>query len=324
MLFYSGSDSHDGGLSDLVLWREDAQQLREVGSIRLQSPSWVVPHPRLPILYATQESDPGEVVAVLVEPDGSLRELQRTQSHGAFPCHLDVDAAGTQLVVSNYGDGTVAAWALAPDGRLVEQGTVWQLTGSGPVADRQGHAHAHMAHLRGDTILVADLGADALVGLALHGGLRVEQSLPPGFGPRHFVMLGDDRAVLVGELSAELALIELGPRTRVLDVVPTTPLRGAQPSGITARGREVIVANRVVGTVAAFTVDGDRLVRGEEIRLPGDNPRAISSDAVRTFVCLQDVGLIATYTPGDSDSPRLTAAAHVSDFGAVPWSQGPL
>jgi len=59
MLFYSGSDSHDGGLSDLVLWREDAQQLREVGSIRLQSPSWVVPHPRLPILYATQESDPG-------------------------------------------------------------------------------------------------------------------------------------------------------------------------------------------------------------------------------------------------------------------------
>jgi len=91
---------------------------------------------------------------------------------------------------------------------------------------------------------------------------------PPGFGPRHFVMLGHDRAVLVGELSAELALIELGSRARVLDVVPATPLRGAQPSGITARGRELIVANRVVGTVAAFTVDGYRLVRGEEIRLP--------------------------------------------------------
>lgn len=322
MLFYSGSDAHDGGLSDLMLWREDAEQLRELGSIRLQSPSWVVPHPRLPMLYATQESDPGEVVAVLVEPDGSLRELQRTQSHGAFPCHLDVDAAGTRLVVSNYGDGTVAAWALAPDGRLVEQSTVWQLTGSGPVADRQGRAHAHMAHLRGDTILVADLGADALVGLAPDGRSRVEQSLPPGFGPRHFVMLGDDRAVLVGELSAELALIELGSEARVLDVVPATPLRSAQPSGITARGRELIVANRVVGTLAAFTVDGDRLVRGEEIRLPGDNPRAIFSDAARTFVCLQDLGLIATYTAGDSDSPRLTPAGHVSDFGAIHWSQG--
>ena len=81
------------------------------------------------------------------------------------------------------------------------------------------------------------------------------------------------------------------------------------------------MANRFVGTIAAFTVDGDRLVRGAEVRLPGDNPRAIASDGRRTFVCLQDAGLIATYTPGDSDSPQLTRAAHVSDFGVIPWSQ---
>jgi 6-phosphogluconolactonase (cycloisomerase 2 family) len=322
MLFYSGSDSSDGTRSDVILWREDTDGLGRVGSIALRSPSWLQPHPRLPILYATQESDPGGVVVVDVGPDGSLRERQRVDSHGGFPCHLAVDALGQRLVVSNYGDGVVAAWPLAPDGTLAEPSRVWQLTGTGPVADRQERAHAHMARLDDETILVADLGSDALVGLGPAGETNVELSLAPGFGPRHFVTLGDDRAVLVGELSAELALIELGPRPRVLDVVPTTELDGALPSGITRRGPDVIVANRRVGTIAAFTVEGDRLVRGEEIRLPGDNPRAIASDGSRLFVCLQDAGLVATYTPGDEDGPRLTPAAHVSDFGVVPWSLG--
>src|SRR5579863_6560052 len=64
MLFYSGSDSRDGGLSDLVVWRDGAGGFSELGSIALQSPSWVLPHPRLPLLYATQESEPGEVVVI--------------------------------------------------------------------------------------------------------------------------------------------------------------------------------------------------------------------------------------------------------------------
>ncbi len=320
MLYYSGSDSLDGGLTKVVLWRDGNEGFQEVSSIALQGPSWVEPHPRLPVLYAAQESEPGEVVVLTVEPDGSLSERQRASSHGEFPCHLAINPSGTRLVVSNYQDGTVAAWRLAPDGTLAEPSRVWQLTGSGPVGDRQKRAHAHMALLRGETILVADLGSDALVALEPDGSSRVALAMPPGFGPRHFVMIGDDRAVLVGELSAELALIDLRAHPRVLDIVPATEFDGALPSGVTACGGEVIVANRFVGTIAAFTVDGDRLVRGAEVRLPGENPRAISSDGERTFVCLQDAGLIVTYVPGEGDSPRLTRAAHVSDFGPTPWS----
>jgi 6-phosphogluconolactonase len=324
MLFYSGSDSLDGGLSDLALWRDDAGALERVGSLGLRSPSWVVPHPQLPLLYATQESEPGEVVVVSVAPDGSLHELQRMPSHGGLPCHLAVDAAGMQLVVCNYADGTVASWVLTAGGVPAEPAMVWDLTGAASEANPRHGANAHMAYLRDDTILVADLGGDALHELNSDGASRVELALPQGFGPRHFVMIGDDRAVIVGEVSAELTLVQLGPQPRVLDLVPTTTSGGREPSGITARGREVIVANRVVGSIAAFTVDGDRLIRGEEIRLPGDTPRAISSDDRQTFVCLPDVGLIATYTVGNDANPRLTRAPHVSDFGAIPWSVGSL
>lgn len=321
MLFYSGSDSRDGARSDVTLWRDGEDGLRELGSIGLRSPSWVVPHPRLPLLYASQESEHGEVVVITVAQGGALKERQRVDSLGAFPCHIDIDAAGTRLVVSNYGGGTVAEWQLAPDGTLAELSRVWQLEGSGPVTDRQERAHAHMAQLHDDTILVADLGSDALVRLGRDGSSRVELALPPGFGPRHFVMVGDERAVLVGELSAELALIDLGPSPRVIDIVSATEFGGALPSGITARGPDVTVANRFVGTLATFTVEGDSLIQRSEVRLPADNPRAIASDASRIFVCLQDAGLIATYEPG-GDSPRLTNAAHVSDFGLIPWSIG--
>ena len=320
MLFYSGSDSRDGNASDVVLWREDTDGLTKLSSIPLLSPSWVVPHPRLPILYAVQETEPGEVVVVEVAPDGSLSERQRTHSHGVWPCHLTVDPGGERLVASNYGDGTVAMWSLALDGVISEPSRVWQLSGSGPVTDRQERAHAHMAALRDETILVADLGSDAIIELGLDGSDRIKLSLPPGFGPRHFVMVGDGRAVLVGELSAELALIDLGSQTRILDIEPTTKLAGALPSGITTNGREVIVANRAVGTIAAFTVEDQRLVRGEEIRLPADEPRAISSDGTRVFVCLQDAGQIAAYTIDNGNDPQLTPAPHVSDFGAIPWS----
>ncbi|WP_432826011.1 lactonase family protein [Dactylosporangium sp. CA-092794] len=320
-LYYSGSDSH-GGLSELALWRGTGHGLERIGALALRSPSWVEPHPRLPILYATQESEPGAVIVVEAGPDGSLHERQRVPSHGALPCHLAVDETGARLVVSNYLDGTVAAWSLASDGAIEEPAAVWQLSGSGPVAGRQEGSHAHLAHPRHNDILVADLGADAVVAVSPGGGQHVEAALPPGFGPRHFVMIGDDRAVLVGELSAELALIELrGPGSRVLDLVPATRSGGAQPSGITARGNDVIVANRVVGTIAAFAVEGDRLVAGEEIRLPGDNPRAITSDARHTYVCVQDAGCIATYVAGEGDAPRLTPAPHVSDFGVIPWSR---
>ena len=86
-------------------------------SIALQSPSWVEPHPRLPVLYVAQETAPGEIVVLGVEPDGSLRERQRADSHGEFPCHLAVDGAGKRLVVSNYEDGAVANGRWRPTGR---------------------------------------------------------------------------------------------------------------------------------------------------------------------------------------------------------------
>jgi len=323
-LSYSGSDSRDGLPSELTLWRRTSSGLQRAAGIDLVSPSWVVPHPTLPVLYVTQESDPGEVVVVDLLDDGRLGVRQRVASLGALPCHLTVDASATRLVASNYLDGVVACWSITADGGIADVRGVWHLEGSGPVPERQERAHAHAAYFLRDALLTVDLGSDALWLLAEDAAPRVALRLPPGFGPRHLAPLADGRAVLVGELSSELALIDLTSRDgtstgRVLDVRPTTtrPADG-QPSGVAVQDDVVVVATRGAGSFTRFRVVGERLVREQEVRLPGTQPRAIAIDGTRVVVSVQDAGLLATYPlDGPSTEPELAPAPAVSDFGAL-------
>ena len=318
MLYVSGSDSH-AGESDVVLWQDDVLGLKRLGAIGLESPSWVIAHPRLPVLYATHEADEGAIVRLAIGDDGSITERQRVSSHGSLPCHVAVDAAGTTLVASNYDGGVVAAWALESDGAIDAAAQVWHLTGSGPRHDRQAAPHAHMAQVGSRAIRVADLGADRILRLERDAAPHVELTLPAGFGPRHFASVGNDRAVIVGELSAEIALVEWGASPRILEVLPATRHARAQPSGIAVRDGEVLVANRGIGTVSTFFVDRDRLVAGTESEVSGENPRAITARGARTFVCLQDLGLIATWEDSIDGEALLTPADHVSSFAAIPW-----
>lgn len=318
MRYVSGSDAH-GGPSELALWADDGDGLRRLAALELESPSWVVPHPRLPLVYATREREPGQIVVVAIASDGALSERQRVDSHGSLPCHVALDASGTTLVASNYFGASVAVWSLGVDGSIEGSATVWQLEGSGPVRERQEAPHAHMAVVDGDAVLLADLGSDRILRLVRDEPPHIELALPSGFGPRHFAMIGAERAVIVGELSAEIALVRWGANARVLDVAPATRRSGAQPSGIAALGpAEVVVANRGVGTVSTLRVDGDRLTLQAEVDVPGENPRAITTDGDRIFVCLQDLGLIATYSGAASGEPLLTVAEHVSAFAALP------
>jgi 6-phosphogluconolactonase (cycloisomerase 2 family) len=324
-LFYSGSDSRDGLPSELGLWRAHGSSLSRVGGIGLVSPSWVVPHPRLPLLYATRETEPGGVAAARIGPGGALKLAQEVPSGGALPCHLAVDAAGTRLVASNYLDGLVTAWDLTAHGMIGGQRDTWQLTGNGPVPGRQERSHAHAAYFWAGAVLAVDLGGD-LIWRCDPGARPVPVlRLPAGFGPRHLVPLGAGRAAVVGELSAELALVELGPTgSRVLDTAPTSRAAGAQPSGVTAWRGRAIVANRGIGSFAKFAVAGDRLVWNAEVELPGTGPRALRALGNRLVVALQDVGLLATYALLDLDrQPDLARAPHVSDFGLVPAVEDP-
>jgi 6-phosphogluconolactonase (cycloisomerase 2 family) len=320
-LYYSGSDAHGGLPSELALWcRSGNGRLHQISGIDLISPSWVVPHPTLPLLYVTQETDPGEIVVVAILDDGTLRVRQRAPSHGALPCHLTLAADASQLVASNYLDGTVSAWSLGDDGSLSTSTRRWQLTGSGPVQDRQERSHAHAAYFHRHTLLAIDLGSDSIWALGGRGQMETALKLPPGFGPRHLVFLPRDRAALVGELSSELALLDLsGTVITVLDVVPASEFSGGQPSGVAADRDTVVVANRGVGSFTQFAVAADRLRREKETQLPGARPRAIGVDENRVIVSVQDANILAEYSLTDAPKQAdIFEAPFVGDFGVIP------
>ncbi|MFJ3958602.1 lactonase family protein [Arthrobacter sp. NPDC090010] len=153
-------------------------------------------------LFAVEELDHGQVVELHPE---SLEVLARSSSGGSFPCHLSVLDGGL-LLVANYGSGTVSALPL--DGPWDEV-PLWTVggEGSGPVADRQEGPHAHSTlPLPDGRFLLADLGRDRVDeyrsgtdGAELVGGL----DLPPGTGPRHLLLRGEELWI-VGELDAAL------------------------------------------------------------------------------------------------------------------------
>jgi 6-phosphogluconolactonase (cycloisomerase 2 family) len=271
------------------------------------SPSFLARHPRLPVLYAVNELDDGEVSAWAVESPLEPRPLGARPTGGAHPCHVAVHPGGGHLVVTNYTGGSVAVHPLDGAGRVGERTDLRAHEGSGPNRDRQEGAHPHMAHFigtadqmtqagtgdhmarpgRSDDLLVTDLGCDAVFRYRLDGRTgRLEQAadpvrLPPGTGPRHLAISPSGRWYVAGELAGTLTVV--GPDGPDPDPVPTSDRPGERaPSEIalSADGRFAYVANRGPDTVSVFDVSGDRPRPVAEVPTGGDWPRhfAISGD----------------------------------------------
>ncbi|NNE96753.1 MAG: beta-propeller fold lactonase family protein, partial [Acidimicrobiales bacterium] len=92
--------------------------------IGIENPSFLAAHPNGATVYAVSETsngrgDGGSLFALAVDPDdGSLTPTQKVASRGDAPCHLSVTADGAHLYVANYGSGSVASFALGPDGSI--------------------------------------------------------------------------------------------------------------------------------------------------------------------------------------------------------------
>ena len=150
-----------------------------------------------PVTRSARPSRPaGKCPAYARDPGtGGLTLLNTVPSLGPAPCFVSLDRSGRFVLVANYGTkaGSVTVYETGPDGRLGDMTSHVEHSGSGPDPARQAGPHAHMAvsdPVTG-TVLVTDLGADAVLAYRLDaaGGLTLDDAvrLPtvPGAGPRH-------------------------------------------------------------------------------------------------------------------------------------------
>src|SRR5262249_46293135 len=84
------------------------------------NPSFVAVHPNGRLLYAVSEignfegQRSGAVSAFSIDRQtGKLTFLNKAATRGAGPCYLVVDKTGKDVLVANYGGGSVAALPLA-------------------------------------------------------------------------------------------------------------------------------------------------------------------------------------------------------------------
>lgn len=273
------------------------------------SPSFLVRHPTLPVLYAVNELPEGEVSAWLVGPNGDLTPLGVGSTGGAEPCHLAVAPDGQHLFVANYGDGSVAVFPLDAQGTPGERSDLVAHEGHGFDPERQEKAHTHMVSPtpgRGP-LLVVDLGTDSVYRYDLDvasGRLtprRPRVRTAAGTGPRQLARHPDGRrCYLVGELDATVTTYDLDPAGALHQrgqVAASERAGHVQPSEIAVGpdGRFLYVANRGAGTLSVFAVDGELPELVAEVDTGGEWPRHFARAGDHLYVADERADMIRVF-----------------------------
>ena len=268
------------------------------------NPSFLAVHPSKRFLYAVGEignyhgKKTGAVNSFSVDPhSGKLTLLNQQPSGGAGPCHLVVDAKGKNVLVANYGGGSVAVLPINDDGRLGKATSVIQHEGSSVNPQRQQGPHAHSINLDAANrfAFAADLGLDKVLIYRfdpLHGKLTPhgEASVAPGSGPRHFAFHPSGKfAYVINELASTVTAFRYDGRAGRLETVQTISTLPQDFEGenwtaevqVHPSGRFVYGSNRGHDSIAIFSVDpatgrltavGHESTRGQTPRNFGIDP----------------------------------------------------
>jgi len=305
---YTGASSRG-----IYLFRLDVATgaLRPLGvAAVVANPAFLAVHPNHRFLYAVsevtslEEFQGGAVSAFALNPQtGALALLNQVSSGGAGPCHLVVDRRGQNVLVANYGSGSVAVLPLGEDGRLGQASTVVQHRGSSVHARQKGpHAHDVNVDAANRFAFASDLGLDKILIYrfdADRGKLAANDppwvTLQPGSGPRHFCFHPSGRyAYVINELASTVTALEYDPSRGALEPIQTVTTLPADFHGdsttaeieVSPSGRFLYGSNRGHDSIVVFAIDAGTgklsCVQHEPTR--GKTPRNFALDPTGTYL----------------------------------------
>ena len=263
------------------------------------------------------EVDDGTVSAYAIDPAGKLTLINRESSKGAGPCHLVLDRSGRNLLVSNYGSGSVAVIPVTADGRLGPASDVEQHAGKSVDPQRQTGPLAHCVTLdpANRFAFACDLGLDKVMVYRFdaqegRGGTLTPHdppfvSLKPGAGPRDMAFRPDGKfAYVLNELNSTITAFAYDADAGALKEIETVttlpgyydgPNTGAEVA-VHPSGKFLYASNRGNESVVLFTIDTDsgKLTWVEEQTPGGKPPRhfGIEPSAKHMAIANQDSGTV--------------------------------
>ena len=273
----------------------------------ITSPSFLAVHPTGSFLYAVNEvntfgGQPGGSVSAFAidRRTGLLKLLNAQSSQGAGPAHLIVDRDGRNVLVANYGGGSVAVLPLGKDGKLKSASAMVQHTGSSvnPQRQKEPHAHAIVLDPANRFAYVADLGLDKVLVYQFDGrnGLLTLNNPPsanvkPGAGPRHLAIHPTSRfAYVINEINCTITAFNNDSAKGELkeaQTISTLPAGQAMQSSFSGAeievhpsGKFLYASNRGHDSIAVFAIDQTtgRLTYVENTPTQGSTPRGFGID----------------------------------------------
>ena len=269
-IYVSRLDSNTGALSAPELAAET------------RSPSFLAVHPTRDFLYCVNEVNDfqgektGSVSAFALDrKTGMLNLINQQSSAGTGPAHIVTDRAGRNVLVANYGGGSVAVLPIDNSGGLRRASSTIQHSGSSVNKQRQSAPHAHSINVDPTDrfAYVADLGLDKVFIYRLDasaGSLSANTprfaDVEPGSGPRHFALHPDGRlAYVINEMTCTVTAFRRDPSTgslTPLQTVSTLPEGQTVAKGFSTAevqvhpsGRLLYGSNRGHDTIVVFTID---------------------------------------------------------------------
>jgi 6-phosphogluconolactonase len=310
------------------------------------SPSFLAVHPSRNFLYAVNEvrtfegKESGSVSAFAIDrKTGKLTALNQQASAGRGPAHLVVDKAGRNVLVANYGGGSVAVLPIGTDGALKPASAFIQHTGASVNAERQKGPHAHSINLdpANRFAYAADLGLDKVLIYRFNaekGSLVANDppfaSVEPGAGPRHFAFHPDGRfAYVINEMHVTVTAFsrdrDRGALTELQTISTLPPGRSVETGYSTAdvqvhpSGRFLYGSNRGHDSIVVFAIDEKtgRLTYVENRPTQGSTPRGFGIDPSGTYLLAanQRSDTVVVFRI-DRQTGRLTPTGHTIAVGA--------
>ncbi|MEO7649233.1 MAG: lactonase family protein, partial [Bryobacteraceae bacterium] len=194
--------------------------------------SFIALHPNRRYLYSVAEMNGGAVSAYSIETaTGKLTLLNTVSSKGVGPCYVRVDQSGRNVLVANYGNGSVAVLPIEADGKLRESSSFVQHAGTVADPKRQGGPRAHSFNPAPDNrfAVAADLGLDELRVYrfdAAAGTITPNEppytKVAPRSGPRHFAFHPNRKnAYAINEINCTVTAFNYDVKAGVLKEIQT-------------------------------------------------------------------------------------------------------
>lgn len=274
--FYVGCYTKPGGAKGIYRYQLDLDTGKVTGGTLVaeaKNPTFLAVHPGGDYLYAANENQDGTVGAYEILDDGGLKLLNVESAKGNGPCHLTLDGAGKNVIVANYGSGSIACLPVKEDGSLAPASAAVQHKGSSVDKGRQEGPHAHSAYVDAAEkfVYACDLGLDQVLIYRLDaekGGLTPADpphaTVPPGSGPRHLAFDPDGaHAYVINEMTSTISVFKHDAETGALTAVQTLSTLPAAFKGnnstaeifVHPNGRFVYGSNRGYDSIAIFGVD---------------------------------------------------------------------